>query len=121
MKGSKGFTLLEVVIAMLILAVGLLGLTALQAVTVRGNSFATQVTEASTIAQDQHERLLATPFTALASGGPNSVTGATGVVYNVDWTVTPDGGGSHANVSVQITWEHDVPHSLRFDSVISEF
>jgi Tfp pilus assembly protein PilV len=40
-------------IAMVILAVPLLGLVGLQVVTVRGNSLATQITETTTLAQDR--------------------------------------------------------------------
>jgi Tfp pilus assembly protein PilV len=108
-------------IAMVILAVALLSLAGLQMVTARGNSLATQITEATTLAQDRLEQLVATPFGAMASGGPNSVTGQTGVVYNVQWTVTPDAGGNRSDVNVMVSWQHDIPHSVSFDSVISQF
>jgi Tfp pilus assembly protein PilV len=108
-------------IAMVILAVALLGLAGLQVVSVRGNSLATQITEASTLAQDRLEQLIATPFGALASDVQNNVLGNTGVRYDVTWTVTPDVGGNRADVNVTIDWFHETAHSVSVNSVISQF
>jgi len=123
LRGSQGFTLLEVVIAMLILAIALLGLAGLQVVAVQGNSLASQMTEATMLAQDQLEQLITTPFTTL-TGGANNVTGATGVGYNVQWVINPDpisAGDTSADVTVTVSWRDDADHSVIIDSVISQF
>lgn len=56
-----GFSLLEVMIAVLVLAIGLLGLSALQANGLRANGSAHQRSQAVTLAYDMMERLRADP------------------------------------------------------------
>ena len=60
--GCRGFTLIEVLIAMLILAVGLLALASMQLRSIRMNASARMQTEATAIAVDWLERLIALPF-----------------------------------------------------------
>ena len=54
---EKGFTLLELMIAMIVLAIGILGLIGLQVAAISGNSSANQMTTALTLAQDEIEQL----------------------------------------------------------------
>lgn len=63
-KGNKqeGFTLLEVIIAISILTIGILAVASMQISSIRGNSFAGGVTEGTTWAGDQVERLMALPW-----------------------------------------------------------
>ena len=57
MKKNNGFTLIEVLIAMLVLAVGLLGLAALQMTTLRQNLSAYHRTQATQFAYDIADRM----------------------------------------------------------------
>jgi len=54
-NNNKGMSLIEVMAAMLILAVGILGLAPLMVVTMDANSFANELTQANTLAQDKIE------------------------------------------------------------------
>ena len=56
-NGQRGFSLMEVLIAMLVLAVGLLGLAALQAQGLRFNNDAMVHTQANVLAQDIIDRI----------------------------------------------------------------
>jgi len=63
-KGSdeKGFTLLEIIAAISILTFGILAVASMQVTSMRGNSFAGNVTEATTLAGDKLERLIALSY-----------------------------------------------------------
>ena len=59
MKTNIGFTLIEVLIAMLVLAVGLLGLAGLQATSLRNNQSAYNRSQATQLAYDLADRIRA--------------------------------------------------------------
>ncbi len=54
-KKDNGFTLIEVLIAIIILSVGLLGMAALTVGIIQGNKFSNDLTTATTLAQDEME------------------------------------------------------------------
>ncbi len=72
-RGNEGgFTLLEVIIAISILSVGLLAVASMQVAAIHGNSFAYDISEAVTLAQDRMEYLSSLPFdSALLQPGSN--------------------------------------------------
>jgi type IV pilus assembly protein PilV len=51
-RHEQGFTLLEIMIAVSILATGLLAVASLQVTSIRGNAFASGVTEGTALASD---------------------------------------------------------------------
>jgi len=61
MKNQKGFTLIEVMIAMVILAVGILGLAPLMVLSIYSNTYSQDLTRATAIAQDCIEQLKNAP------------------------------------------------------------
>jgi type IV pilus assembly protein PilV len=89
-KRSEGFTLLEVMIALVILAVGLLGLAALQLVAVKSNAFSSEMTYATMVAQQQAEVLKNLPYDDgyLTSGSHTAMGSSKGVQYTITWNVT---------------------------------
>lgn len=64
MPGNKGFTLVEVMIAIVVLCVGLLGVLSLQTTSTGDNSLARTITEASTFSSEQLETLLFTRYSS---------------------------------------------------------
>ncbi len=64
MMKEQGFTLIEVLVAILILIFGILVVGNMQITSIQGNSFANSLTEATTVAQVQIENLLNSSYTA---------------------------------------------------------
>lgn len=71
---EEGFSLLEVLIAMTVLAIGLLGLALFQTTAIRGNASANDTVTATYYGQDQMERFQLVPFDNLASS-PYGISG----------------------------------------------
>jgi type IV pilus assembly protein PilV len=119
---SKGFSLVEVMIALLILAIALLALAGLMVTTTRNSSFGGHMTEASTFAQDRLEQLRVSPWAGVASGN-DTIQGSTGITYTRTWTVTPNTNGDQRWVSITLTWTDPTKnsnHSMRLLSVIAQ-
>jgi len=105
---SSGFTLIEVLIAMFVFSIGILGMGAMQVRAIQGNSHARQISEATNIAADQIEIIAGLTYTSLytdpslnddhASGaaGLNSVTAADESLttpdghYQIFWNIKDD-------------------------------
>ena len=66
-----GFTLIEVLVAVSILAFGILAVGSMQVSSIRQNAHANQVTDASVLARDRMERLMGLPY---ANAGLNAGT-----------------------------------------------
>ena len=109
LKDPGGFTLLEVMITVVILAIGLLGLAGLQIVAIKGNSFGQQMSVASTLAQNQLEQLRQIPYASLSDGssdGNDTYTEAVnGVSYTRVWqAVTDVNHPDWLTLNVTISW-----------------
>ena len=76
LRVQRGFSLLEVMIAVLVLAIGLLGLSPLQANGLRANGSAQQRSQAVALAYDMMERLRS-DFQHATAGTYNRALGAT--------------------------------------------
>lgn len=62
-NNQKGFTLIEVLIAITLLVIGILGAASMQIASIGGNRHAIRVTTAATWAGDKLEALMALPYT----------------------------------------------------------
>mgnify|MGYP001571854805 FL=1 len=65
-KQENGFSLLEVLIALVILAIGLLAIAQMQITAIKGNAYGSEMTSASSLASNTLERLMALPYTDVA-------------------------------------------------------
>jgi type IV pilus assembly protein PilV len=86
MKTQTGFTLIEVLIAMMVLAIGLLGFAALQAFSVKNNLAAYTHGQAVQLLYDMSDRMRSNKIAAANYVTTNSNTTAAGITYNNDCT-----------------------------------
>ncbi len=96
MRGKKrandhqgGFTLIEVMVALVIFTISLLGLAGLQAAALRDNHVANQNTVATQLAEDMAERLRANP-TGVSNGSYNNIDSDPGHEDCYGSSCTPD-------------------------------
>jgi prepilin-type N-terminal cleavage/methylation domain-containing protein len=119
LRRSKGFSLIEVLVALFILAIALLALAGLMVTTTRNNSFGGHMTEAATFAQDKLEEFIVTPWANLVSGA-DTRAGATGINYTRTWTIVTNGPGNLRTVTLTINWNDKISHSIQLLSVIAQ-
>jgi type IV pilus modification protein PilV len=83
---EAGYTLLELMIALMILAIGILGIWSMQGTAIRGNAQAKRITEGAALAADQVEKLMRMEYddADLATGTHSRVEDS----YTVQWTVS---------------------------------
>ena len=61
-KQEKGFTIIELLIAVSVLSIGILGVASMQVMAIQGNHTASNITEATVLAQDRLEELKALAY-----------------------------------------------------------
>ena len=104
---EKGFTLLEVLIAISIFSIGILAVGTMQISSIGGNASARMHTEAATWAADRAERLMALPYDHAdldAANNPHAATEGDGV-HNIQWNVADNTPISNTKtIRVIVTW-----------------
>ena len=113
-KRHSGFTLLEVLVSICILAIGILAVGSMQVMSIRGNANANQVTEASVWARDRMETLMAMAYTAtntdagLAENTYQDTDPPTG--YTISWEISDGCSGCDTPPNtklIEVTVAHD--------------
>ena len=118
---KKGFTLIEVLVGLIILAIGLLGIAGMQVTSVKGNSFSKNLTQASFLAQDRLEYLKNLPISN--SVFQNTATynepqaDISGQRFNRSYRIELN--GSERTITYTVTWNDGVNHSISFTTVRS--
>ena len=107
-KNNKGFTLIEVMIAIVILAIGLLALVSVTVMVIKGNSLNKMRTTATTLANKQLETLKNTNYDSVASSAAwSTVPDFPG--YERMWTVTTSGFQKTIVMKVRWLWLGNYP------------
>ena len=117
---EEGFTLLEVIVAISILTIGILAVASMQISSIRGNSFSSNVTEGTTWAGGQVERLMALPYDHNDLDQAQNPHQATEGRYTINWNVTDDTPMTNTKtINVTVTWtDHGVQKTVSLQRVI---
>ena len=113
--GNRGFTLVEILIAVFLLVTALLGVISTTVIVIKSNTLSRTMTTATMLAKDKMEQLKNTGYAVLAGGTDyadmNSAVQTTSTadsIYTRTWTVTidsPAAGMKTIAVTVQWNWQ----------------
>jgi type IV pilus assembly protein PilV len=123
---SDGFTLIELVVAILIFAIGIVGIMKMHQASIQSNMFSMQLTQAMNISTNTIETLRGLPFdhADMSVGAHAAVTFTSmGVPYTVSYTVavTPSSNNFGRNVNLTIAWdEKAIHHQLSLPVILSQ-
>lgn len=102
--GERGFTVVEVLIALLVLVIGMAGILSLQLTSTQATAFSRHATEATVLAEDKMEDLRTQPAAALVSD--DDQVNARGELdleglYIRVWVIAP---GPPIGMTVTVSW-----------------
>ncbi len=118
---KKGFSLIEVLVGLVILAIGLLAIAGMQITSVRGNFFSSNMTQASILGQDRLETLRNLPFAhADLSVGNHNEGLIAGTIFTRDYDVSLVPGTTMLNIVVRVRWRDTTDHAISFSTVRSQ-
>jgi prepilin-type N-terminal cleavage/methylation domain-containing protein len=113
-RPERGFSLIELLIALTVLMIGVAGILALQMTALRATAYSRHATEATILAEDKMEELRTQPYMS----GQDQVN-AQGILdpegrYQRVWTVTEPPAGGAPSVTVQVNWleRGSEPHAI---------
>jgi len=105
-KDQKGFTLLEFLIAVMVLSIGLLGMASLTGAMINFNRTAYNSTKAVTLAEEKMEELRNLSYQSLLDESTSDSD--TESIFTRGWTLEfgePDDGMTTITVTVTWTWK----------------
>ena len=124
--GEKGVTYAEVLMALGLVAVGVLGFSINTVSVIRGNQRSADYTVAANLAQDRMEQLKAQPalpdFDNCPAAGERGITamGAPGGVYDRCWTIKNSLVGSGLKeIVVIVSWNESEMRSIKLSTLVA--
>ncbi len=114
--GGAGFTLVEVMVAVGVLIISLLGLISVAVGVIHGNAFSRQLTTGTTLAQDKIEALKGKAYgdAELSAGSHSDPGNPISSLYNRTWTVVDNAPATDVKtITVTVGWNwRGAPHSV---------
>lgn len=124
---QAGFTLIELALAILVFALGIMGVARMQTEAVKSTGFSMQLSDAVNLAEDQLETLTALDISGTIpaqltlgahTGGPVTVRG---VAYQTSWQVSQLDSNPSRRIDLTIAWlEQARPRSLGVSAIMAQ-
>jgi type IV pilus assembly protein PilV len=120
-SSEEGFTLLEIMIALVVLSVSLVALAGLQISAIRGNAFSKRMTTAVSIANEKMEQLKNSSYANILSESSIQVN-QSNMNFTRQVTVTNNSPLPNTKtVNVTVTWSQgSKSHSVPMTTIISQ-
>jgi type IV pilus modification protein PilV len=116
-SANQGFTIIEVLVAMGIFTVAILGVAISATSVIKANQVSYSTTIATNLAQDKLEDLKANP-SSLANGSESSIT-ISGETFSRTWTVTTNTPVTGVTkIDVTVAWTDYTAHTITLSSVV---
>jgi type IV pilus assembly protein PilV len=116
--GKKGFTLIEVLIGLIILAIGILAIAGMQITSIVGTSFSNNLTQASVLAQDRLEFLKGLPLNdaRLDTGTYNDPSDIG--IFKRSYQANRNANPNFVTITYTVSWlEKGVTHTVSFRTI----
>ena len=115
---KKGFTLIEVLIGLIILAIGILAVAGMQITSIRGTAFSNNLMQASVIAQERLEFIKSLPLndakldTGTYPDPPNIG------IFTRSYQATRNANPNFVNIIYTVSWlEKGMTHTVSFRTI----
>ncbi len=119
---NRGFSLIELMIAMAILAIGLLGLAGLQGTAINGNHHGNMISQATVLAQDTIELIQNIAYDDIDTA-TNADLPASETVNNFDRTILIEDDtplNELKRVTVTVSWRKLNQHQVILRTIVSD-
>jgi len=121
---QNGFTLLEVLVAIVILTIGLLGTAGLTTGVIRGNHYSKNITSATAAGQTLLESVKSSGYTnATSANFPNDTVTMGGMTFTRTTTITNSSPAANMKtVSVTVSWTEskNTARSVNLQTILAE-
>jgi type IV pilus assembly protein PilV len=109
-KGLNGFTLVEVVVAMVILSVGFMTMAGVAASVMRGNAHSSRMTTATTLAQEKMEEIRRSGYSGIPDAETTTVEDYESIAHYNSYKRVVSTAATHAAdgikmVTVTVCWD----------------